>query len=140
MARPIVERLGLEFVAAEIVAEPGRTVVRVYLDEPGGIDLDTLAEANRALDPVLERELPIERYRLEVSSPGLNRPLVKPADFERFIGKQAHIRTEDKIDGRRNFKGTIEEVGPDSVRMKVDEQEYSIPFDAIAKANLVAEI
>ncbi len=140
VATPVVERMGLEFVAAEVVGEPAGKVVRIYLDEPGGIDLDTLAEASRALEPVLERELPIQRYRLEVSSPGLERPLVKRSDFERFVGSEAQVRTRDKIDGRRNFRGTIEAVEPEAVHVRVDDKTYTIRFEEIAKANLVAEV
>jgi len=110
------------------------------VDQAGGIDLDTLAEASRAIQPVLETELPIERYSLEVSSPGLERPLVKRSDFERFMGREAQVRTRNKIDGRRNFRGTIESVEPDYVRMRVDDEAYKIPFEEIAKAHLIAEI
>ncbi|RJQ54304.1 MAG: ribosome maturation factor RimP [Actinobacteria bacterium] len=138
---PLVEKLGLELVAVEVAGEPAGTVVRVYLDEPGGIDVDTLAEASGVIDPVLERELPIERrYRLEVSSPGLERPLKKQADFERFVGERAHVRTEEKIEGRRNFTGTIEGVDDGEVRIRLEDREVRIPVDSISRARLVAEI
>lgn len=139
--RPVVEATGLEFVAVQVAAEPAGTVLRVLLDRPGGIDLEALTEASRIIEPVLDREPPMSgRYRLEVSSPGIERPLRRRQDFERFLGHQVRVHTTKKIDGRRNFRGTIESVGEKGVRVKVDETTYAIPIDAVSKANLVVEV
>lgn len=140
-ARPVVERMGLEFVAVELAKEPAGMILRIMLDRPGGIDLDTLTEATRAIDPVIESEARIRgRYRLEVSSPGIERPLRSRADFERFRGERAYVRTSGKIDGRRNFTGTIESVAPDELCLRVDDAIFRIPLEQIAKAHLIVEV
>lgn len=140
VVRPIAEAIGLELVDVEIAAEPAGTVVRVLLDKAGGIDLETLTEATRAINPALDREAPIGgRYRLEVSSPGIERPLRSKAAFERFAGEKAHVRTWEKIDGRRNFTGIIEAVEGMDVVIQVEGTVFRIPLDKIAKASLVVE-
>ena len=139
--RPVVETAGLEFVDVQVAAEPAGAVLRVLLDRPGGIDLEALTEASRVIEPVLDSEPPMSgRYRLEVSSPGIERPLRRLADFERFLGRRVRVHTVKKIDGRRNFKGTIESVKENCVRVKVDETTYAIPIDAVSKANLIVEV
>lgn len=139
--RPVVENLGLELVSVEFAAEPAGPVLRVVLDRPGGINLEDLTLASRALDPVLDRSTPIKRsFRLEVSSPGVERPLRKREDFERFAGERAHVRTAEKIAGRRNFTGTIEGVEPKIVRLRVEDQILDIPLDAVTKAHLVVDL
>lgn len=140
-ARPVVERMGLEFVAVELAKEPVGMILRIMLDRPGGIDLDTLAKATRAIDPVIESEARIRgRYRLEVSSPGIERPLRGRTDFERFRGERAYVRTSGKIDGRRKFTGTIESVAADELCLRVDDAIFRIPLEQIAKAHLIVEV
>jgi len=139
--RPVVEKMGLEFVDAAVASEPAGAVLRVLLDRPGGIDLDTLTEATYNIRPLLEREVPeAERYRLEVSSPGIERPLRRRADFERFAGRQVFVRSSDKIGDRRNFTGRIERVEGDAVVVRADGETFAIPLDGIAKAHLVVEV
>lgn len=139
--RPVVEAMGLELVDVQIAAEPAGTVLRVLLDRPGGVDLDQLTRATRAIDPVLQRDAPLRgRYRLEVSSPGIERPLRKRTDFQRFEGREAHVRAAAKIEGRRNFTGTIEGIEGDTLRLRVDDATFRIPFDQIVTAHLVVEV
>lgn len=138
--RPIVEKMGIEFVDAQIVAEPVGTVLRVLLDRTGGIDLDALTGAARAMGPVLEREVPkVAGYRLEVSSPGIERPLRKRAHFEKHLGEMARVKCSEKIGGRRNFTGTIEDVEESAVLVGMDGETVRVPLDKIAKAHLIVE-
>ena len=96
------------------------------------------AEASRAVSALLDVADPIaSAYRFEVTSPGIDRPLVRLADYERFAGLEARLETELPIDGRRRFRGRLVGLAGDQVRLALPEGERSIPFDAIKKAKLV---
>ncbi len=131
---------GLELVAVEVVGAH-RPTVRVYLDREGGIDLDSVAEANRWISSALEGDDPIRgAYTLEVSSPGIERPLVKVADFERYVGSQAQVKMGVPVNGRVRFTGVIDGVEGDTVLLADDKGMYRLPHEAIAKARLKVEI
>lgn len=131
---------GFELVAVEQAGTRHAPVIRVLLDKPEGINLDALAEANRWVSEALEEHDPIAGpYTLEVSSPGIDRPLRKIADFERFIGQQAHVRTTP-LDGRSSFTGTIVGVSGETVRLEVEGETFEIALSAITKANLKAAV
>ncbi|MBE0476838.1 MAG: ribosome maturation factor RimP [Coriobacteriia bacterium] len=134
-------RHGYELVAVEAAGggAGGGPVVRVFLDREGGIDLDAIAEANRWVAPAVDEVLP-GAYTLEISSPGIDRPLVKPADFERFAGKVAAVKTARPIEGRANFTGTLLGMDGGDVLLEIDGTTYRLPHSAIAKARLKAEI
>lgn len=139
--RPVVERMGLEFVDACVASEPAGAVLRILLDRPGGIDLDALTEATYSIRPVLEREVPeTARHRLEVSSPGIERPLRRRADFERFAGRRAFVRSSGKIGDRRNFAGTIDKIEGEALLLRGDEETFRVPLDRIARAHLIEEV
>ena len=130
-------------------------VLRVFVDRPGGIDLDAVAEATTAVSGVLDDIDPVPggRYTLEVSSPGLERPLVKPADYARFLGMRAKVQLSKAIDAHPNrkvYRGEIlamRETGsgatlgasPEIAFREDDVGEVTLPFDRIAKANLVVD-
>lgn len=142
IAEPILLSLGLELVAVEFLTESGRKTLRIYIDKPGGIAVDDCADVSHELSAALDVNDPIpQRYSLEVSSPGLDRPLVKESDYVRFAGKKANIRTKEALEGRRNFKVTIEGAADGVVAVKDDEgRRIELKIVNIDKARLEMEI
>lgn len=138
---PLAEEHGLELVAVEVAGAPRLPVVRVYLDREGGIDIDTVAEANAWVSAALD-ELgePAGPFTLEVSSPGIERPLRKPADFRRFLGSRAEAKTTRPIDGRRQFTGTISEADDDAFTLDVDGTMFRLEYDNLSRARLRVDI
>lgn len=121
----------VELIALE---RPGAGTVRLFIDKPGGVDL-ALCEAVTA-----ELRYLNERYSLEVSSPGEERPLTKPEHFRRFLGRKVRVRTREAIEGQRNFKGTLAEADDDSVTVAATGGTLvRIPFDGVERSNLVGE-
>jgi len=105
---PILTDLGMELVDLELKREGRDWFLRLFIDKPGGVTLDDCVEVSREVSAILEVEDPIESaYRLEVSSPGLDRPLKKAADFERFAGSEASVKLRRPLEGRRNFEGVL---------------------------------
>lgn len=141
MARPIAQRLGLEVVDVQLLGELHRPVLRVLMDRPdGGITVEECAKANEALSRQLDLyDLFATSYTLEVSSPGLDRPLRTDADFRRFAGKRAEIKTYAPIDGQRRFRGMILGVVGDAVVVQVDGRQVHVPKGEIAQARLSVE-
>ena len=117
--------------------EQGRWVIRLYIDREGGVNIDDCEMASRALEDLIDVELDIPHsYSLEVSSPGVHRPLRRPEDFARYRGATIRLKTRYPIDGRSNYKGVIEDVTGEAVAMVVDGMRFSIPFEALSKARL----
>jgi ribosome maturation factor RimP len=138
LLEPGVRALGFELVDSELAGRGRNAVLRVYIDGPHGVTVDDCAEVSRQLSAILDVEDPFpERYVLEVSSPGLDRPLVKHEDFERFIGEDVKIRARLPIEGRRNFSGRLIEVESDHVVLEVDGDTVKLDFDNIERARLV---
>lgn len=138
LAGPLVEGEGMEIVDIEFRHEGSRggRVLRLYLDKEGGPNVDDLSRVSRQLSELLDAEDTIDgSYTLEVSSPGINRPLKKPAHFARFVGKRIRVRTRDLIDGRRSFLGILGQVVEDSVILTQEGKRYQIPFSMIEKSN-----
>jgi ribosome maturation factor RimP len=114
----------------------GGRVLRLYLDKEGGPNMDDLSRVSRQLSELLDAQNTIDgAYTLEVSSPGINRPLKQPAHFARFVGKRIRVRTRDLIDGRRSFLGILGQVVEDSVILTQEGKRYQIPFSMIEKSN-----
>ncbi|HEX9102893.1 MAG TPA: ribosome maturation factor RimP [Polyangia bacterium] len=144
LVEPVVAGQGYELVDVEFKSELGAWILRVYIDKPGaegGVGLDDCASVSRELSAVLDVDDAIPgHYSLEVSSPGLNRPLKKEADFARFVGKKAKIRTRHPVgESRRNFSGTLVAVAAGKVQIDVGDQVCEVPVDDVEKANLVYE-
>jgi ribosome maturation factor RimP len=138
LIEPICATEGLELVHVEFRGEPGGRILRLYMDKPGGILLDDCVHISRQVDDLLEIHLDeIGSFRLEVSSPGLERPLGKEDDFEKFSGSGVKIKTAEPIDGRRNFTGVLGGISGGIVTMLVEEKTISIPFQDIIRARLV---
>lgn len=141
LVRGVVEPMGYELVGVELVAGERRgEVLRVYIDREGGILLDDCSAVSHQLSGVLDVEDPIKgEYSLEVSSPGLARPLFELAHFARYVGRQAKVKLGRPLNGRRNFKGQITAVEGDQVHLQVDGQQVQIDFEQIDSAKLIPE-
>lgn len=134
--------LHYELVALDFQREHG-WVLRVYIDRPegGNVGIDDCTAASRDISTALDvADLIHVPYSLEVSSPGLDRPLRREKDFARYTGKRARLRTRDPIDGRRNFSGTLKGVEDGRVAIECDGQLFKLPLSEVAKANLEMEI
>jgi ribosome maturation factor RimP len=139
-AAEVLEPQGVELVDVEYRREGGRWVLRLFIDRPGGVTLDDCAKVSRQVGDLLEVSDPIDHaYTLEVSSPGLDRPLKKERDFERYQGRQVKLRTYGPVEGRRNFRGTLRGLREGKVEVEVGGRLFAIPREAISKANLDAE-
>jgi ribosome maturation factor RimP len=138
---PVVSGLGYELVGVEHLAQGRHSLLRVYVDSENGITVDDCAKVSHQLSAVLDVEEPLPgEYTLEVSSPGMDRPLFELEDYQRFAGRQAKVRLRVPLHGQRKFKGTLVGVRDDNVVLMEDERELSLPFAQIDKANLVAEL
>jgi len=137
-AQEIVEFAGMELVHLEMKRQPGGLLLRLYIDKEGGVTLDDCARISRQLSVQLDVEDPIdERYTLEVSSPGLDRPLFTDRDYERFAGRQIRLSTRLPLDGRRNFQGRLDGIAEGAVRLTLDDgRQVLIPRDQVAQARL----
>jgi ribosome maturation factor RimP len=137
---PLVEDLGYEFVGLEYHNHPKQSVLRVYIDREGGVGLDDCEFVSREVAALLDVEDPISgHYNLEISSPGLDRPLFTLEHFERFAGSDVQVSLFAPQDGRRKFKGRILATMDGQVLMEVDSAEYALNIDNIAKARLVPD-
>lgn len=133
---------GLELVHAEVAGPDGHPVVRVFIDKPGGVTHDDCSEVSTQIGTVLDVEDFIHSaYTLEVSSPGIERGLYKLADYERFAGSQAKLKTSTPIRNQRNFRGRI--AGIEGGNVVFDDRtsgRVTVPFASIAKANLEVDV
>ncbi len=137
---PAVSALGFELIGIEHLAQGRHSLLRIYIDHADGIDVEDCAEVSRQVSGVLDVEDPISgEFTLEVSSPGLDRPLFSEAHFLRYSGSLADIRLRSPLDGRRRFKGRMNGVADGKVLIEVDGVEYAVPLDGIDKANLIHE-
>lgn len=138
LAEPLCRSEGIEVVHVEFQREQGGRTLRLYIDKPGGITLDNCTDISRQLGDVLDVKLETElSYRLEVSSPGLDRPLGKLKDFERFEGQRVKIRTNLAINGQKRFTGVLEGIDGTDIRLLVNRQSIAIPFEQITKAQVL---
>lgn len=146
LATPIAESLGLEVIYVEFITEKGRHILRVYIDkaiaggteEEEGVNVGDCGRLSNELSTVLDVEDCIaENYYLEVTSPGINRPLKKEKHFALAIGEKIKIKTKEAVDGRKNFKVTLEGVSDKNlfVRDSTDEK-ITIKIDNVEKANI----
>jgi ribosome maturation factor RimP len=140
LLQPLVEDLGYEFVGIEHSSNPKNPVLVIYIDAPDGIAVEDCAKASREIAAILDVEDPIPgKYQLEVSSPGLDRPLFTLAQFQQYSGEVAQISLFAPREGRRKFKGKILGAIDDQVRMEQDGVEVTLDLGNIAKARLVPD-
>jgi ribosome maturation factor RimP len=139
---PVIESMGYELVGVEFNAAGNHGTLRVYIDREEGVNIDDCAAISHQVSGILDVEEPIQQaYDLEISSPGIDRPLFKLVDFERFAGKTAKIKLAVGLEGRRNFKGRLQGVVDSKmITIEVDGERFDLPYADIARANLVGEL
>ncbi len=138
MLQPVVEDLGYEFVGLEFNPSASHGLLRVYIDKPEtGVVVEDCARVSREISALLDVEDPIPgQYTLEVSSPGMDRPLFTPEQFARFQGEMVKVSVLPPLDGRRKFKGRILAVEDSDIRLDVDGESVTIPHERIQKARI----
>jgi len=140
VAERILESEGMELVDIEYRRERGGRVLRLIIDQEGGVTLDDCASISHELDRNLDVEdISPGPYTLEVSSPGLNRPLKKESDFHRFINRVVRVKTASRVKDRRTFRGRLLACCDGFVEIEVERSVVKIPLDCIVKANLEYE-
>ena len=138
LVEPVCDAEGIELIHTEYQMESGGKVLRLYIDKPDGVGIDDCAAISRQVNDLLDIYLESDhRYRLEVSSPGSNRPLAKQEDFNRFKGQQVQIQSSRSIDGQKKFKGTLTHIKDGIVTLEIMEKSVAIPFEDITKARLI---
>jgi ribosome maturation factor RimP len=138
--QPLLDEHRFELVEVVYRREGRGKILRVFLDKEGGITIDDCAEISRELSSLLDvYDFIPGKYTLEVSSPGLTRPLRKPADYTKYRGRKVKIHTSRVIEGRRLFIGRLLDFSEGVAILEVDGVRYSIPFEDIDKANLEVE-
>lgn len=143
----VVEQEGYELIDVEFVTERGRAILRMYVDtvppgdETHGVTVDDCSHLSRIISDVLDVEDAVNgNYHLEVSSPGLFRPLTKPAHFERVIGQRVRVKTYQKIEDRRVFTGELVELREGTLIVNVDGRAFELALADVAKANLEPDL
>jgi len=137
LLQPGAQALGYELVAVEL-SGGDTSIVRIYIDTPNGITVDDCAKASRQFSAILDVEDPISnRYTLEVSSPGMDRPLAKPEHFQQVIGQDVKIKMITLINGRRRFTGELIEANNQFAVVEVDGEQTELPYDEMDRARLV---
>ena len=140
IAEPVVTAEGMDLVEAEYGNEGGGLTLRLYIDKEGGVTLDDCSNISGQVGQLIElNDLMLHPYTLEVSSPGLNRPLKKEEDFVKYEGKLVRLKVRNPVDGRRNFRGRLLGYEQGTVTIDVGDEIVSLPFNEIRKANLVHE-
>ena len=142
LLEPVVNSMDYEFVGLEFISQGRHSILRIYIDSENGVGVDDCADVSRQLSAVLDVEDPIaSEYSLEISSPGLNRPLFKLSQYEQFLGEEVKFKTirPQLENGQRKFKGTITAVENNNVVFDIDNEVLSVPFIDIDKANIVAK-
>lgn len=142
LLEPAITGLGYELVGIEFLSR-GKfsSLLRFYIDHPDGVGVDDCEAVSRQVSAILDVEDVVQgRYTLEVSSPGLDRPLFTLANYERFIGRDITVRMQAPINGRRNFTGTLKGVENGNVLLEVGGEVLVLSWDLIEKANLVPDI
>lgn len=141
LLEPALQTLGYELWHLEWIGVGSGRVLRIYIDRDEGIDVDDCEKVSREVSAILDVEEPIQgRYNLEVSSPGLDRHLVRPAHFQRFVGQLARLKLALPKNGRRSFRGAIARADDTDMAIITDEGELPLKYEEIESARLVPEI
>ncbi len=137
---PLLEGTPIELVGVE-QGGGTHTLIRIYIDKPGGITIDDITRLTRQINVALDVESPIGgSYTLEVSSPGLDRPLFIPKHFQQQVGQKVSVKTRMAITNRHNFKGVLQKATPDEIALEVEGQVYTIAYSNIEKARVIPVI
>ena len=139
LVSPVVEALGYQCWGVEFLSQGRHSLLRIYIDkQPGGVVIEDCEIVSRQISGVLDVEDPISaEYTLEVSSPGMDRPLFTLEQFAAHAGEQVKIKLRSPFEGRRNFQGLLRGVEEQDVVVQVDDHEFLLPVDLIDKANII---
>jgi len=138
LAETVCESEGLELIQVEYQRESTGRILRLYIDKPGGINLDDCVGVSRQIGDILDVHLQeAGPYNLEVTSPGPERPLAKKQDFEKFKGSRVKIKTNQHLNGQKNFTGVLLGISDDQVKLQTGEQVVELSYEDISKARLV---
>lgn len=141
MLRPAVAETGKELLGVEFISAGNNSVLRLFIDHENGINVDDCAEVSRQVGAILDVEDPISsEYNLEVSSPGLDRPLFELSHFQEVIGEIVNVKLSMPLNGRRKFKGILTAIENDTLIVEVDGIDYELVMNNVDKANLVARL
>jgi len=138
LLEPAVEHLGYELADLELRIGGRAGVLRLFIDKPDGIVIEDCEIVSRQASAILDVEDPIPgNYTLEVSSPGLDRTLTKPAHFQRFMGQDVRVKLRFPLSGRRNYRGALKAADDEKIEVEVDGESYSLPIATIESARLI---
>jgi ribosome maturation factor RimP len=141
IVEPVVAALGVQLWGVEYLGQGRHTLLRVYIDKDGGINIEDCAEVSRHISSILDVEDPISsEYTLEVSSPGLDRTLFTLEQMQAYVGSALKLRLSENFEGRRNFSGILKDVVNDEVVLVADGNELVFPYELVEKANIVAPL
>lgn len=141
LLEPAIEALGFTLWGIEYMPQGRHSLLRVYLDKEGGIDVEDCAQASRQISSILDVEDPISgEYTLEVSSPGLDRNLFSLDQFSAYLGWHVSLRLTENFDNKRKFTGQLKAVIDDEVVLIIGDEEYTIPYELVDKANLISQV
>jgi len=141
LLQPVVTALGYELLGIEQLPQGRESLVRIYIDHEDGIGLDDCERVSEQVTGVMDVEDPIRgSYRLEVSSPGLDRPLFTLEQCRSFLGQEMRVKLRSKLHGRRNITGRLKNLSDDTIVIEESGTEYAVPADLIERASLVPEL
>ena len=137
---PVVAGMGYELIEIEYLPNPKFGVLRLYIDSEAGIQIDDCSAVSHQISALIDVEDPLPgKFNLEISSPGLDRPLRRVEDFQRFSGELAKVKTSVPVEGQRNFKGRLAGVEDDALTLQCEDKTVNLPLSAIDKARLVPQ-
>ena len=140
MFKPIVESLGCQLWGIDHISQGKHSTLRIYIEREEGVTVDDCAAVSHQISGILDVEDPISGvYTLEVSSPGMDRPLFTLEQFSAFAGSKVQIRLRIPFDGRRNFKGILNGIEGEDILLVVDDEEFLLPIDLIDRAQVVPQ-
>ena len=138
LLEPTIERLGYELSDLELNTGGRDGLLRIFIDKDDGVELDDCEAVSRQVSAILDVEDPLPgHYTLEVSSPGLDRKLTKPAHFRRFMGEDVRVKLRFPLEGRRNFRGSLKSADEENIEVEVDGESHRLPIATIESARLV---
>jgi ribosome maturation factor RimP len=138
LIQPVVEAMGCELWGLEYIAQGKHSCLRIYIEKESGVGVEDCEKISRQVSSVMDVEDPITgHYTLEVSSPGMDRPLYNLEQYKRFLGENVFVKLTRAFEQRKTFKGMLVAVENDDVVIRVDDEEYLLPFEQIEKANII---
>ncbi len=138
LIEPVLHDIGYELVEVEYLSMQGRWILRLYIDREGGVTINNCVDVSRELGDIIDvKEIIDHKYVLEVSSPGLNRPLRREKDFIKAIGNKVKLKMKQDVNGQKNYTGSLRDYNNRTIFLEADGNIIELPFDKIEKSNLV---